>query len=504
MFDEKDRLQLAKLGIAESQALQQINYFKNGFAFTELLKPATIGDGLLSLNAEEALKMASIYDAASGNLDVLKFVPASGAATRMFKDLYSFWNDLNEAKPAEALFLKYPDVKIFFDNLEKFPFHEDISQAASRPVRTLLKDKEYKLILEYFLAEKGLNYGFLPKGLLKFHRYNDKVRTSIEEHWIEGVNYAKSLSGTVKVHFTISPNHESNFKKLIALYKNDYELAYKIKLEISYSFQKPSTDVIAVNMQNEPFRESDGSIVFRPGGHGALIENLNDCSADLIFIKNIDNVVTDRLMSEITLYKKALGGILISYRNKIFNYINNLEKGCSEEQIIEIIGFIHNELHYFGYSEVEPINKDYLLSVLNRPIRVCGMVKNEGEPGGGPFWTKDKHGNISLQIVETSQVDMNNSTQKICFNKSTHFNPVDIVCQVKNYKNEKFNLLEYNDPETGFITIKTKDGKSLKAQELPGLWNGAMAYWNTFFVEVPLVTFNPVKTVNDLLRLNHI
>jgi hypothetical protein len=257
-------------------------------------------------------------------------------------------------------------------------------------------------------------------------------------------------------------------------------------------------------MQNEPVREADGSLVFRPGGHGALLENLNDCTADLIFIKNIDNVAPDRLKAETILYKKALAGVILSYRDRIFDYIIRLEKESSDKLVHEVNIFIQKELHYFDPKEDHLANRVHLISILNRPIRACGMVKNEGEPGGGPFWTKDKKGNISLQIVESSQVDMDDPAQKSCFSKSTHFNPVDLVCLIRNYKGEKFNLPDYRDLETGFITIKSKDGKSLKAQELPGLWNGAMAFWNTFFVEVPLITFNPVKTINDLLRSNHI
>jgi hypothetical protein len=504
MFTQKDRQQLANMGIAESQALQQIANFRNGFSFADLLKPAIVGDGIIRLTEEETKKMISIYDASAGKMDVLKFVPASGAATRMFKDVYNFGTDLKTGISAETLFIKYPDANIFFENIEKFPFYEDLNKATIRPVKALLENKEYQLILEHFLDEKGLNYGSLPKGLLKFHRYDGLTRTSVEEHWVEGASYAKHSSGIVKVHFTISPNHEDKFKELINKSKKDYEATFGIKLEITYSFQKSSTDVIAVNMQNEPFRESDGSLVFRPGGHGALLENLNDCNSDLIFIKNIDNIVPDRLKAETIIYKKALAGIIISYRDKIFEFIRRLENDSSEILINEVVSFIQNELHYFGVTGAHADYKAYLISILNRPIRACGMVKNEGEPGGGPYWVKDKVGNISLQIVESSQVAVHDPLQKEIFSKATHFNPVDLVCLVKNYKGEKFNLPDFRDPDTGFITIKSKDGKSLKAQELPGLWNGAMAYWNTFFVEVPLITFNPVKSVNDLLRSNHI
>lgn len=504
MFNEKDRLQLAKLGIAESQVLQQIANFKSGFPFSDLVKPAIVGDGLIRLSQEDATKMVLIYNTCSANLDILKFVPASGAATRMFKDLFSFWNGLKNEELIDSLFLKYPEAKIFFENLEKFPFYEAINQVTKNKLKDIAAKKEYQLILEYFLGENGIKYGSLPKGLLKFHKYKTKSRTAIEEHWSEGVSYAKNPSGTVKVHFTISPDHEQEFIKLLNDSKKEYESSLGVKLEINYSFQKPSTDVLAVDLLNEPFRDHDGSMVFRPGGHGALLENLNDCNSDLIFIKNIDNVVPDRIKSETIFYKKALAGVILSYRDRIFEYLRKLESDSSEILINEVVNFIQEELHYFGLKEAHSDYKAYLISILNRPIRACGMVKNEGEPGGGPFWVKDKRGNISLQIVESSQVDMENPEQKLCFAHATHFNPVDIVCMVRNYKGEKFHLPDFRDPDTGFITIKSRDGKSLKAQELPGLWNGAMAYWNTFFIEVPLITFNPVKTVNDLLRSNHI
>ncbi len=503
MFNQKDRQQLEYLGIAESKVIQQIANFKNGFPFSILLRPAIVGDGVLALSQHEAEKMASVYDSFSGKLDILKFVPASGAATRMFKDIYSFWNELNAGISPDSLFAKYPDAKSFFENIEKFPFQEDLSHAAGRTLKSLIDNKEYKILLEYFLDEKGLNYGSLPKGLLKFHRYHGNTRTSVEEHWVEGAAYARRPDGHVKIHFTISANHEAKFIELIAGLKKEYETSYGINLDISYSFQKPSTDVIAVDMHNEPFRETDGSLVFRPGGHGALLENLNDCDTELIFIKNIDNVVPDRLKAETILYKKALAGVILSYRDRIFDYIRRLEKNADEKLIQVVLQFIESELNYYGLNE-NSVTANDLISILNRPIRACGMVKNEGEPGGGPFWVKDQDGNISLQVVESSQVNLDDPGQKAIFSQSTHFNPVDLVCLVKNYKGEKFNLPDFSDPETGFITIKSKDGKSLKAQELPGLWNGAMAYWNTFFVEVPLITFNPVKTVNDLLRSNHI
>jgi hypothetical protein len=368
-------------------------------------------------------------------------------------------------------------------------------------------DSSVKTAIATLLGEEGLSYGKLPKGLLKFHKYEDGARTPVEEHLVEGALYAGGKNGNVNVHFTVSPEHRPLFEALVAKVAPKYEKKFGVKYSVSFSEQKASTDTVAANPDNTPFRGKDGKILFRPGGHGALIENLNDLDADVIFIKNIDNVVPDRLKAETVEYKKLIAGVLVSKQKKAFQYLELLDSGkYTHAQLEEIIRFLRDELCCRN-PELKDLEDAelaiYLKKKLNRPMRVCGMVKNVGEPGGGPFLAYNQDGTISLQILESSQIDKNNAEYLQMFQNGTHFNPVDLVCAVKDYKGNKFNLTKYVDSQTGFISSKSKDGKELKALELPGLWNGAMSDWNTIFVEVSLGTFNPVKTVNDLLRPQH-
>ena len=380
----------------------------------------------------------------------------------------------------------------------------------------MIAEKNYKAVVANLLESAGLNYGALPKGLLKFHRYADGVRTPLEEHLVEGALYAAGKSGDVFVHFTVSTEHRELFQKLVDSKAAEYAAKYGVNYHISFSEQKPSTDTVAADMENKPFRDKDGKLLFRPGGHGALIENLNDLAlienlndldADVVFIKNIDNVVPDRLKADTVTYKKLLAGVLVTLQKQAFEYLKLLDSGSYRHDELEnIIRFVQQQLHCRRADLKDLEDADlviYLRKKLNRPMRVCGMVKNVGEPGGGPFLAYNPDGTVSLQILESSQIDMNDAEKKAMFEKGTHFNPVDLVCAVRNYKGEKFNLLNYVDKATGFISYKSKNGKDLKALELPGLWNGSMSDWNTVFVEVPLSTFNPVKTVNDLLREQH-
>ena len=355
------------------------------------------------------------------------------------------------------------------------------------------------MVIRELLRKEGLNYGQLPKALIKFHTYPERTRTPVEEHLVEGCLYCADSKDCVHIHFTITSDHLNAFNKHLNEVREVYEKAYCKTLDISISEQKKSTDTIAVDLNNRPIRNEDGSLLFRPAGHGSLIENLNEIDADLIFIKNIDNISIERVNSETIEYKKILAGKLFELQDKVFSTIHELEVKCSKKRIKEINQWIRDEL---GYNSPEDLDSVKLLNHLNRPIRVCGMVKNQGEPGGGPFWT-GKDNEMSLQIVESPQVNFSLSDQKQIFEKATHFNPVDIVCGVQNYKNEKFDLLRFRDINAGIITQKSQGGKDLKAQELPGLWNGAMAYWHTAFVEVPLQTFNPVKAINDLLKPAH-
>ncbi len=508
MFSDTDKKQIQQRGSDLQKVFSQIENFKKGFPYLPIEKAASVGEGIIRLSDEDLAKRGALYDEkiAAGKKP-LKFVPASGAASRMFKSLFEALEDFETDDEAEVL-SKNKAAKQYADNLDKFAFSEDLKNAITKGGDT----ESLKSFLDYLLNSKGLNYGSLPKGLLKFHAYENGTRTPFEEHLVEGAKYSKDNEGKVKIHFTVSPEHQPVFEKLLFEVHSKYEEELDVKFEVSFSQQKPSTDTIAVDLNNEPFRETDGSCLFRPGGHGALIENLNDLDADVIFIKNIDNVVPDRLKKATIDYKKGLAGVLLKYQEKLFRYQKELNEkhhvALESGFLAEAANFMENALntkpernHY--YTEKEELYH-YLKDKYNRPLRVCGMVKNEGEPGGGPFWAKNADGTVSLQVVESSQIDPESVQQQTIVKNATHFNPVDLVCGVKNYRGMKFDLTKYTDPATGFISQKSKDGKELKAQELPGLWNGAMSNWNTLFVEVPIETFNPVKTVNDLLREQHL
>ncbi|MEB2779101.1 DUF4301 family protein [Algoriphagus sp. C2-6-M1] len=495
--------QILSQGMDPDTVSQQIDHFTNGFPFLTITAPATPGDGIKVLSDKELRHFLLTYPEKAANLEVLKFVPASGAASRMFKDLFAFLE--GDGDISKSAF-----VQKFMNNIEKFAFYEDLDEvleSQGSSIYQALDSKDYKSILAALLLDEGLGYGNLPKGLLKFHRYKDGRRTPAYEHLIEGVQYAVGTGSLVKIHFTVSPEHTDKFKKEIEKILPAIEQEFGVEFEISYSQQKKSTDTIAVNTDNTPFTEEDESILFRPAGHGALLENLNDVSADLIFIKNVDNVVPDRLKPDTKNYKMAIGGLLLETKEKVFRALRDLEKEENETTVAKAEEVATNDLgaklpENFSSLSIEAKGA-FLKMKLNRPLRVCGMVKNTGEPGGGPFWVQEDDGSQSLQILETAQIDLNNPASKEHFNASTHFNPVDLVCATRNFKGESFDLLKYRDMMTGFITEKSKSGKDLKALELPGLWNGSMAGWNTIFVEVPLITFNPVKTVNDLLRDEH-
>lgn len=495
MFTESDQDQILAQGATLNQIDEQIDNFVKGFPYLHVIKAATVGDGVLRVPETQLTSYIRRYDEAAGDYSLMKFVPASGAATRMFKSLFAALEGKSDKATDE-----------FFSRLPDFAFYEDLKAVLAG--KDIDIDKaERQDVLKALLTEEGLDYGSLPKGLLKFHQYADGPRTPVEEHLVEGAAYANS-NGLVRIHFTVSPEHAERFDKLIAEVKGDYEAWLAVAFDISFSEQKKSTDTISVNMDNTPFRNQDGTLLFRPAGHGALIENLNDIEADLVFIKNIDNVVPDELKESTVTYKKVLGAVLLDTQQQLFRFQELLTgDDISEGYLTEVDEFLKQQLSILPPADFDKVSKaeklEYYRRKLDRPIRVCGMVQNVGEPGGGPFWAQNSDGSVSLQIVESAQIDMSNPQQKSTFETATHFNPVDLVCGLRNRNGEKYNLPAYRDPQTGFITQKSKDGKDLKAQELPGLWNGAMADWNTIFVEVPLLTFNPVKTVNDLLRKEH-
>jgi hypothetical protein len=511
MFSEKDLAQIKKRGSNLDEVKQQINNFETDFPFLKVVKAATVGDGITKLDETQIRQFQEAYENNLPDKKIVKFVPASGAASRMFKALFTMKDsyqgtdeDLAELESDQG----FQSLYTFFNRIEDFAFFADLEESLTNEgtIQELIADRKHALILEYLLTEKGLDYGSLPKGLLAFHSYGDETRTPAVEHLVEAANYGTTKGGKAYLHLTVSPEHREKFSSHIHSVKTSIEQKYGVEIDVSYSEQKPSTDTIAVDMENQPFRNDDGTILFRPGGHGALIENLNEIDADVVFIKNIDNVVPDRLKGVTYTYKKALAGVLLDFQSKIFNYLSLLDNG-SDVNLSEIESFLENEVCIMppkGYAKMDQSGKvAYLKNKLNRPIRICGMVKNEGEPGGGPFWAQNSDGSVSLQIAESAQIDKNDSEQKNLMQNATHFNPVDLICSFRDANGKSFNLLNYRDPQTGFISGKSKDGKELKAQELPGLWNGAMSDWNTIFVEVPIETFNPVKTVNDLLRDQH-
>ena len=463
-------------GLTPAALETQLKNFREGFPFLPVTRAASCGDGIRVLDAAGIEQAAARYDRAKESLRVVKFVPASGAATRMFKDLFEFVREGRRTAVVGELLA----------NRRRFAFWPEL--------RTIIGDDADELRTVENIVAEGLRYGETPKGLVSFHRYGDEVRKAVEEHLVEGAQYA-AAGGEVKIHFTVSPEHLTRFEALLAEKIPGYESRFGVKYRISFSVQDPSTDTLAVNPDCTPFRRADGRLLFRPAGHGALIGNLGKIDADIVFVKNIDNVTTDARRSDTVLYKKALAGVLLALQERIFEYLMALEVPGAELE--PIAAFIENEL-------CVKLPKDYgtalLRQVLDRPIRVCGMVRNEGEPGGGPFWVAGADGLETLQIAESNQIA---PEKRELMRSATHFNPVDLVCSFRTSKGGRFGLREFVDPATGFISRKSDGGRELLAQELPGLWNGAMARWNTVFVEVPITTFSPVKVVTDLLRPEH-
>lgn len=471
VFSEKDILQIQNYGLNIDVVRQQLADFATGFPYSDIVRPAVIGDGVRAMLGDE---YRAYCDEHRDEYKIVKFVPASGAATRMFKDLFEFLSSGQMNKTTQMV----------LDNLEKFAFWDDLQ--ALLPEKPTVRD-----IIECLITERGLNYGAMPKALLQFHKYKDANRTALAEHLVEGAQYA-TANGVVNIHFTVSPEHMAGFDNLLAKILPEYESMFGVKYSISKSVQKASTDTIAVNLDNTPFRNEDGTLLFRPAGHGALIENLNDIDADLIFIKNVDNVCPDYARDSTIAHKKRLAGFAMKLQVCIFEYIRALDSGTAD--VNEIVQFINNNLGIVVEADSD------LRAVLNRPLRVCGIIKNTGEPGGGPFWVRGADGTQSLQIVEPGQIAPENIS---ILKNGEFFSPTDLVCMPRDYMGNKFDLIEYIDPAAGFISEKSSNGRALRAMERPGLWNGAMAKWNTVFVETPLDTFTPVKVISDLLGAGH-
>lgn len=504
-FSASDRKQLQEHGISEAEAQRQLDMLANGLPYLRLKCAASVDNCIRVLGKEEAEHFQDVWsNYRKEGHRITKFVPASGAASRMFKDLYSFLNNTERSIPETDF------EKTFFNRIHDFAFYEALDDAChlneDKGVDALISAGQYKTVVSCLLGDEGLEYGSLPKGLLQFHAYDDCLRTPVSEHLAEAALYASS-QGEADVHFTVSHEHLEDFEQLIERILPDVNTACHLTFHISFSEQKPSTDTLAANPDGTPFRTEDGKLLFRPGGHGALIENLNELHSDIIFIKNIDNVVHDRLKPITVQWKEILAGLLVETQAQVFGYLRLLDSGTyGKNDIEDMIRFVRHTLN----CDIPALNEfsdeqlvAFLRSKLNRPIRVCGMVRNVGEPGGGPFIVYNADGSVSPQILESVQIDMRDATARKMFENGTHFNPVDLVCATRDYKGQSFRLPDFVDQQAGFISEKSKDGKPLRALELPGLWNGAMSNWSTLMVEVPLETFNPVKTVNDLLRPAH-
>jgi hypothetical protein len=503
MFTQKDLQQIAEKGIRIDDINRQIKYFQNGFPPSDITMAANPGKGILCLAGGDEQHFQDVFLNNGPDFHITRFIPASGAATRMFKSLYGAM-DILEGKPAgqqRKWIDEQKEIRRFFTELEKYPFCEDLESTENKSPAELLR---------MILGEEGLDYANKPKGLLKFHKYSENDRrTSFEEHIREAAMYCASRNGEVRIHLTVSPAHLDGFQTEAARIVPEIERETGLNVDLAFSFQKPETDTIAVDLSNEPFRNPDGSLLFRPGGHGALIRNLDALKSDILFISNIDNVAPDRNKNTRVKHKQVLGGVLLEIRSKIFYYLQQLtsREKLEKTRMDSMVTYLHDRLGIAIPDRLEswdaPELRHWLIDTMNRPIRVCGMVKNEGEPGGGPFYVRSDTGEVSLQIVESSQIDLEDPEKAALVQESTHFNPVDLVCSTRDYKGDKFNLTRYVDHNTGFISEKSLGGRALKALELPGLWNGAMARWLTLFVEVPVETFSPVKTVFDLMREEH-
>ena len=505
MFIPQELDQIIAHGLSEKEIKKQLQIFHDGVPFTHVTRAVGVENGVEVYDLATQKQLATYYDSQKEQKEIIKFVPASGAATRMFKYLHAFLDNYDPDQEKLTPYLKSKKLdalKTFIDNIKYFPFTSLVQKEIRKHKPNYKKSKKgYRInsFVSLMLGKKHLNYAGLPKGLIPFHKYTKYTRTAFEEQLFEATQYA-AVDGVAHLHFTFSPKHVQLFKQTYEKVKNSIKRKTKVEVQISYSFQDSSTDTIAVTLKNKPFKDKEGKLVFRPSGHGALIKNLNQIDADVIFIKNIDNVMVETHIDTIAFNKKMLAGRLLQLQHKIFGYLDAIVKDqVTEEKLSEMKAFLWKELHILEI----PQTKAGIAEIFNRPIRVCGVVKNTGAPGGGPFWVKNKEGQQSLQIVELSQIDVSDPKQASIVANATHFNPVDLVCGTRDFKGEKYNLTHFVDPLASFISKKTVEGTPIKALEAPGLWNGAMAHWNTIFVEVPLQTFCPVKDVNDLLHPSH-
>ncbi len=502
-FSAEDIEQINARGLSEKQAERQLELLRKTVSFVTIDRPATVGDGIVNLSHENLKSYLDLHNQAEHDGRLIKFVPASGAGTRMFADLIAFHNEPSSAN-AER-------VKPILDSIASFPFYDDLKTLCFRLHKDpgeMIRSGNYTELLDLLLYERGLNYANLPKALMKFHRYKDRSRTALEEQLIEAKAYLEDRHGIVRLHITVSPEHKEAVEERLAHVKRDLAEELLTKFEVTVTVQKSSTDTVALDNENKPLRDGNGKLVFRPGGHGALLENLNDLKGDIVFVKNIDNICCDRYKYDTILYKKVLCGYLVSLEKEVFEYLKALKQGKTDENFInEAVTFLKEKLSVQMPSEFSKKSAGekscMLFAKFNRPLRVPGMVKNESEPGGAPFWISEADGGVSLQIIESPEVNPKDEDQQAKFRASTHFNPVDLVCAVRDFQGNPFDLTKYRNSEAVFVAEKSRNGKKVKQLELPGLWNGGMARWNTVCVEVPISTFNPVKTVGDFLRKPH-
>jgi hypothetical protein len=517
LFTQADLEQMKRLGVSEAEARRQMAILKKGPRRPHLQRPCTPGDGIVELQAEEQERLVVLGEraAAGGRLSV--FLPASGAATRMFAFLQRIRSRMarvtlgKTAEGSEETSSDHHDFKLFIESLGKFAFFEPLAEimaSAGISVQDRLDAGDCTEILDFLLEPQGLNYSSLPKALIPFHRYPDHSRTALEEHLVEAIHTVRDDSQRCRVHFTVAPEIKEEVENHGREAAGSCAQRFGVKYELSFSLQSPATNTLAVDLENRPFRQQDGSLLFRPGGHGALLENLNRLQGDIVFIKNIDNVVTDDHRDPVVHQQKMLAGLLLELQDMIFGYLRLLQSGSvGAEDLQEMNDFAVNKLSaslpedFSHCNDEEKVSR--LFRLLNRPVRICGMITNRGEPGGGPNWVEGPTGTLSLQIVEEAEIDQGSPEQVAILEGSSHFSPVQLVCGLRDFMDQPFDLSQFADPQAVFVTRKTEYGRELKALELPGLWNGGMAYWNTVFVETSEETFNPVKTINDLLRSGH-
>ena len=498
-----DRRQIQRHGLELDEVERQLGLFADPPLPTELDRPCITGDGIRRLeeSEEESLLARSAEAIAAGR--VSKFVPASGAASRMFRQLTQLHRgEADSAARAAGHHL--------LEDYDLFPFATELDEtvrAAGGDPEAARQGNDLGPLLDALLTEEGLGYAKKPKALILFHRYGDTARTAAEEQLRETAEMAEDTDGLCRIHFTVPAVRRGETEAVLNETAQRLENELSVRFELTTSIQSPATDTLAADLRGQPFRDSDGRLVFRPGGHGALLTNLGGCGGDLVVIKNIDNILPEEGRRLVVRSKHLLLGHLL----EIEEILHGILRDCDErpngpwlEEALHRTAEILERPDALEPLDAEPAEqRRYLVDRLNRPLRLCGMVPASGETGGGPFWIREDDGSCSPQIVETSQIDLEDPDQKRIVKGATHFNPVDLVVSLRSYQGTPFDLDRFVDPRTVFIARKSHGGRPLLGLERPGLWNGAMARWNTLFVEVPAATFAPVKTVFDLLRPEH-